>query len=57
MMRTTRYHYPDEQGERPDVITDPAGGEKHVTWSVFGQPACYTDCSGKQTRYHYNRWG
>lgn len=57
MGRTTRYHYPDDASELPDTITDPAGGEKHITWTTYGQPATYTDCSGKQTRYHYDRWG
>ncbi|MFD1802272.1 RHS repeat-associated core domain-containing protein [Mixta tenebrionis] len=55
--RTVRYHYPDDSGNLPDVITDPAGGEVRTTRTRFGQPETVTDCSGKRTRWHYDRYG
>ena len=40
--------------EHPRQIVDAKGGIKHLTWTVLGQLASYTDCSGQTTRYRYD---
>ncbi|MGL3457323.1 RHS element protein, partial [Salmonella enterica] len=53
----TRYFYDDPHSELPSAIEDPTGSKKSMTWSRYGQLLTFTDCSGYQTRYEYNRFG
>ena len=58
-----RYLNPNESpgarltAEHPRQIVDAKGGIKQLTWTVLGQLASYTDCSGQTTRYSYDAWG
>ncbi|MDI4452696.1 hypothetical protein E7V49_19465, partial [Escherichia coli] len=41
-------------------MLDPCGtgvGTRQMTWSRYGQLLAFTDCSGYQTRYEYDRFG
>lgn len=53
----TRYFYDNPHSERPSAIEDATGSRKQMTWSRYGQLLTFTDCSGYQTRYEYNRFG
>ncbi|WHP30888.1 RHS repeat-associated core domain-containing protein [Trabulsiella odontotermitis] len=53
----TRYFYADSQSEYPSATEAPSGSRKHMTWSRYGQLLTFTDCSGYETRYEYNRFG
>ncbi|EAW8104892.1 RHS repeat protein, partial [Salmonella enterica] len=53
----TRYFYDDPHSELPSAIEDATGSRKQMTWSRYGQLLTFTDCSGYQTRYEYNRFG
>lgn len=53
----TRWFYNDPLSEYPTASEDPAGGRKRMTWSRYGQPLTFTDCSGYETRYEYDRFG
>lgn len=57
MKRTTRYEYANASSDTVLKITDPAGGEKTLSWTPYEQLDTYTDCSGKQTVYTYDRFG
>nr|WP_228065775.1 hypothetical protein [Superficieibacter sp. 1612_C1] len=54
---TTRYFYADLRSERPSAMQDATGSRKQMTWSSYGQLLTFTDCSGYETRYEYNRFG
>ncbi|MFE8647293.1 hypothetical protein ACFX58_19625, partial [Sphingomonas sp. NCPPB 2930] len=43
--------------DRPIETTDAHGGTKTLGWTMAGQLAHYTDCSGRTTRYQYGPWG
>ncbi|UWM62750.1 RHS element core protein [Enterobacter sp. CP102] len=53
----TRYFYDDPHSDMPSAIEDATGSRKQMTWSRYGQLLTFTDCSGYQTRYEYNRFG
>lgn len=53
----TRYFYDDPHSELPSAIEDATGSRKQMTWSRYGQLLTFTDCSGYQTRYEYDRFG
>lgn len=53
----TRYFYDDPQSEHPSATKDATGSKRHMTWSRYGQLLTFTDCSGYQTRYEYDRFG
>ncbi|EJH2661496.1 RHS repeat protein, partial [Salmonella enterica] len=53
----TRYFYDDPHSELPSATEDATGSRKQMTWSRYGQLLTFTDCSGYQTRYEYNRFG
>ncbi|HBJ0948018.1 TPA: RHS repeat protein, partial [Escherichia coli] len=36
---------------------DATGSRKQMTWSRYGQLQTFTDCSGYETRYEYDRFG
>ncbi|HCM2699684.1 TPA: RHS repeat protein, partial [Salmonella enterica subsp. enterica serovar Yaba] len=54
---TTRYSYDNPQSELPSGIQDATGSSKSVTWSCYGQMVAFTDCSGYETKYEYDRFG
>ncbi|EKD4398457.1 RHS repeat protein, partial [Escherichia coli] len=43
--------------ELPSVTEDATGSRKQMTWSRYGQLQTFTDCSGYETRYEYDRFG
>jgi RHS repeat-associated protein len=53
----TRYFYDDPDNELPSAIEDATGSRKSMTWSRYGQLLTFTDCSGYETRYEYDRFG
>ncbi|HFZ8854937.1 TPA: RHS element core protein [Salmonella enterica subsp. houtenae serovar Rough:z4,z23:-] len=53
----TRYFYDNPYSELPSAIEDATGSKKSMTWSRYGQLLTFTDCSGYETRYEYNRFG
>ncbi|EAZ8172087.1 RHS repeat protein [Salmonella enterica] len=53
----TRYFYDNPYSELPSAIEDATGSRKQMTWSRYGQLLTFTDCSGYETRYEYNRFG
>ena len=57
-----RYRYPEPSQQplncdNPSEIEDAQGGRKRLQWNASGQLISYTDCSGKSTRWDYDRWG
>ena len=54
---TVRYRYDDAYSELPATTTDATGSIRQMTWSRYGQLLAFTDCSGYQTRYEYDRFG
>ncbi|MER2660966.1 RHS repeat domain-containing protein, partial [Escherichia coli] len=54
---TVRYRYDDAHSELPATTTDATGSTRQMTWSRYGQLLAFTDCSGYQTRYEYDRFG
>ncbi|EAA7111142.1 type IV secretion protein Rhs, partial [Salmonella enterica subsp. enterica serovar Ouagadougou] len=54
---TTRYSYDNPQGELPSGIQDATGSSKAMCWNRYGQMVAFTDCSGYETRYEYDRFG
>lgn len=54
---TTHYHYPDDEENLPDTITDALGGVVRLAWNHQGLLTQRTDCSGSLTRFTYNRFG
>ncbi|MCK2557763.1 RHS repeat protein, partial [Escherichia coli] len=52
-----RYRYDDAHSELPATTTDATGSTRQMTWSRYGQLLAFTDCSGYQTRYEYDRFG
>ncbi|EJA4573925.1 RHS repeat protein, partial [Escherichia coli] len=53
----TRYSYDNPHSELPSVTEDATGSRKQMTWSRYGQLQTFTDCSGYETRYEYDRFG
>ncbi|EOT0159800.1 RHS element protein, partial [Escherichia coli] len=43
--------------ELPSATEDATGSRKQMTWSRYGQLQTFTDCSGYETRYEYDRFG
>ncbi|HCB1825736.1 TPA: RHS repeat protein, partial [Citrobacter amalonaticus] len=54
---TTRWFYDNPHSEYPSATEDATGSRKQMTWSRYGQLLTFTDCSGYQTRYEYDRFG
>ncbi|MCU6176989.1 RHS element core protein [Citrobacter cronae] len=54
---TTRYFYDSPHSALPAATEDATGSRKQMTWSRYGQLLTFTDCSGYETRYEYNRFG
>ena len=54
---TTRWFYDNPHSEYPSATEDATGSRKQMTWSRYGQLLSFTDCSGYQTRYEYDRFG
>jgi RHS repeat-associated protein len=55
--RVERYEYPEGFSPLPVARIDAKGGRQSMTWNALGQISSYTDCSGKTTRYEYDRAG
>ncbi len=53
----TRYVYDDPHSEYPSASEDATGSKKQMVWSRHGQLLSFTDCSGYETRYNYDRFG
>ena len=53
----TRYSYDNPHSELPSATEDATGSRKQMTWSRYGQLQTFTDCSGYETRYEYDRFG
>ena len=58
----TGFRYPDPArlplaADRPNEIIDAKGGIKKLHWSDSGLLLAYTDCSGRTSRFRYDRWG
>lgn len=53
----TRYRYDTPHSEYPSETEDATGSTRQMTWSRYGQLLAFTDCSGYQTRYEYDRFG
>ena len=53
----TRYYYDNPHSELPSATENATGSKKSMTWNRYGQLLTFTDCSGYQTRYEYNRFG
>ncbi|MEG4676759.1 RHS repeat-associated core domain-containing protein [Enterobacter cloacae] len=53
----TAYHYPDEEENLPESITDALGGVVRLVWNIQGLLTQRTDCSGSVTRFSYDRFG
>ena len=53
----TRYGYDDPCSDFPSRIQDATGSEKQLTRNRYGRLLAFTDCSGYQTRYEYDRFG
>ncbi|HBB3795659.1 TPA: RHS repeat protein, partial [Escherichia coli] len=53
----TLYSYDNPHSELPSVTEDATGSRKQMTWSRYGQLQTFTDCSGYETRYEYDRFG
>ncbi|MDX6979255.1 hypothetical protein SJ260_23430, partial [Citrobacter portucalensis] len=53
----TRYVYADPHSEYPCTSEDATGSKKQMVWSRHGQLLSFTDCSGYETRYDYDRFG
>ncbi|MFQ3395682.1 RHS repeat-associated core domain-containing protein [Enterobacter mori] len=54
---TTRWFYAGPQDELPCAMQDATGSKKSMVRNRYGQVLTFTDCSGYQTRYEYNRFG
>ncbi|EOX8477462.1 RHS element core protein [Salmonella enterica subsp. indica] len=54
---TTRYFYETPRSEYPCATEDATGSRKEMVWSRYGQLLTFTDCSGYETRYEYDRFG
>lgn len=54
---TTRYFYDNPRSEYPCATEDATGSRRQMVWSRYGQLLTFTDCSGYQTRYEYDRFG
>ncbi|HEB1320858.1 TPA: RHS repeat protein [Escherichia albertii] len=53
----TRYSYDNPHCELPSVTEDATGSRKQMMWSRYGQLLTFTDCSGYETHYEYDRFG
>ncbi len=53
----TRYRYDNPHSELPSETEDATGSRKQMTWSRYGQLLAFTDCSGYETHYEYDRFG
>jgi RHS repeat-associated protein len=53
----TQYFYDDPHSELPTALQDATGSRKQMTWSRYEQLLTFTDCSGYETRYEYDRFG
>lgn len=53
----TRYRYDSPQSELPSGIQDATGSSKTIRRNRYGQLLAFTDCSGYETRYEYDRFG
>ncbi|ENK6898861.1 RHS repeat protein, partial [Escherichia albertii] len=53
----TRYSYDNPHSELPSATEDATGSRKPMTWSRYGQLLTFTDCSGYETHYEYDRFG
>ncbi|EFZ6260546.1 RHS repeat protein, partial [Shigella boydii] len=53
----TRYSYDNPHSELPSATEDATGSRKQMTWSRYGQLQTFTDCSGYETHYEYDRFG
>ncbi|HEG1988793.1 RHS element core protein [Enterobacter cloacae] len=54
---TTRWFYAGPQDELPCAMQDATGSKKSMVRNRYGQVLTFTDCSGCETRYEYNRFG
>ncbi|EIX9972295.1 RHS repeat protein, partial [Salmonella enterica] len=54
---TTRYFYDSPYSEYPAATEDATGSRKQMVRSRYGQLLTFTDCSGYETRYEYDRFG
>lgn len=54
---TTRYFYDSPYSEYPVATEDATGSRKQMVRSRYGQLLAFTDCSGYETRYEYDRFG
>ncbi|ECF5835303.1 RHS repeat protein, partial [Salmonella enterica subsp. salamae] len=54
---TTRYSYDNPDSELPTGIVDATGSSRTIRRNRYGQMVAFTDCSGYETRYEYNRFG
>ncbi|MFW0766979.1 RHS repeat-associated core domain-containing protein [Trabulsiella odontotermitis] len=54
---TTRFFYDNPRSEYPSSTEEATGNRKQMTWSRYGQLLTFTDCSGYETRYEYDRFG
>lgn len=50
-------YYADDQSDLIASIEDAAGAKKSLQWTAYGLLEKYTDCSGKEIHYLYNRDG
>ncbi len=53
----SRYSYDNPHSELPSVTEDATGSRKQMMWSRYGQLLTFTDCSGYETHYEYDRFG
>lgn len=53
----TRYFYDSPDSELPCATEDATGSRKNIVRNRYGQTLTFTDCSGYETRYEYNRFG
>ncbi|MFJ2974565.1 RHS element core protein [Kluyvera sp. NPDC087067] len=53
----TTYSYDDVSSELPSSVQDATGSRKKMRWRDDGLLLAFTDCSGYQTRYEYDRFG
>ncbi|MFG0517863.1 RHS element core protein [Kluyvera intermedia] len=54
---TTTYCYDNPASELPSSVADATGSQKQMRWRDDGLLLTFTDCSGYQTRYEYDRFG
>ena len=53
----TTYCYDNPASELPSSTEDATGSRKQMRWRDDGLLQAFTDCSGYQTRYEYDRFG